>query len=110
MGVGSPDRKAIYWHYPHYHGSGSRPSGAVRAGDYKLIEWYENGAVELYNLRDDISEKEDLAEKMPEKAAELKAMLAKWRKQVNAKMPASGPRDDFDAFNEAKRKYQANKR
>jgi arylsulfatase A-like enzyme len=110
MGVGSPDRKAIYWHYPHYHGSGSRPSGAVRAGDYKLIEWYENGAVELYNLRDDISEKEDLAEKMPEKAAELKAMLAKWRKQVNAKMPASGPRDDFDAFSEAKRKYQANKR
>jgi arylsulfatase A-like enzyme len=107
---GKLNRKAIYWHYPHYHGSGSRPSGAVRAGDYKLIEWYENGAVELYNLRHDISEKEDLAEKMPEKAAKLKAMLTKWLKQVNAKMPASEPQDDFDAFNEARRKYQANKR
>ncbi len=76
----------------------------MRAGDYKLIEWYENGAVELYNLRDDISEKKDLAEKMPEKAAELKAMLGKWLKQVDAKMPASGPRDDFAVFEKAWRK------
>jgi len=101
---GKLKRKAIYWHYPHYHGSGNRPSGAVRAGDYKLIEWYENGAVELYNLRNDISEKEDLAEKMPEKTAELKAMLAKWLKQVDAKMPTSGPRNDFEVFEKARRK------
>jgi len=112
---GKLSRKAIYWHYPHYHGSGSRPSGAVRAGDYKLIEWYENGAVELYNLRDDISEKEDLADlprpagpgtagKMPQKAAELKAMLAEWRKQVSAKMPASGPQDDFEIWQKTRAK------
>jgi arylsulfatase A-like enzyme len=103
-GKGKLKREAIYWHYPHYHGSGNRPGGAVRAGDYKLIEWYENGAVELYNLRNDISEKEDLAKKMPEKAAELKAMLAEWLKQVDAKMPPSKPRDDFAVFEKARRK------
>jgi arylsulfatase A-like enzyme len=97
-GTGKLDRKAIYWHYPHYHGSGNRPSGAVRAGDYKLIEWYENGAMELYNLRDDIGEEHNLAKKLPEKAAELRSMLRRWRKQVGAKMPASGPRDDFRVF------------
>jgi arylsulfatase A-like enzyme len=91
-------RKAIYWHYPHYHGSGNRPSGAVRAGDYKLIEWYEDNSVELYNLKNDISEKHDLAKEMPEKAAELQGMLAQWRKEMKAKMPASGPRDDFEAW------------
>ncbi|MBL7152790.1 MAG: sulfatase-like hydrolase/transferase [Phycisphaerae bacterium] len=103
-GEGRLERKAIFWHYPHYHGSGNRPSGAVRAGDYKLIEWYENGAVELYNLREDISEEKDLAKKMPEKTGELKAMLAGWRKQVKAKMPASEPRNDFEVFEKARRK------
>ena len=76
----------------------------MRAGDYKLIEWYEDGAVELYNLRDDLSETKDLADRMPEKAAELRSMLHKWRKQVKAKMPASGARDDFEAFEEARRR------
>jgi arylsulfatase A-like enzyme len=95
---GNLKRKAIYWHYPHYHGSGNRPSGAVRAGDYKLIEWYEDNGVELYNLKSDIGEKHDLAKIMPEKVAELRAMLATWRKQMNAKMPESGPRDDFEVW------------
>ncbi|MCP4609224.1 MAG: sulfatase [Planctomycetes bacterium] len=95
---GKLKRKAIYWHYPHYHGSGNRPSGAVRAGDYKLIEWYEDNSVELYNLKSDIGEKHDLANEMPEKAAELKGMLGRWLKQMNAKMPAAGPRDDFEVW------------
>jgi hypothetical protein len=71
--------------------------------------------VELYNLRDDISEKNDLADlprpagpgtagKMPQKAAELKAMLTEWRKQVKAKMPASGPQDDFAVFEKARQR------
>jgi arylsulfatase A-like enzyme len=80
-------RKAIYWHYPHYHGSGNRPSGAVRAGDYKLIEWYEDGRIELYNLKNDIGEKNDLSTEMPKKAAELRKMLHAWRQKVKAKMP-----------------------
>jgi len=88
---GTLKRKAIYWHYPHYHGSGNRPSGAVRAGDYKLIEWYENNRIELYNLKNDIGEKHDLSTEMPKKAAELRKMLHTWRKGVNAKMPVPDP-------------------
>ena len=84
---GKLKRKAIYWHYPHYHGSGNRPSGAVRAGDYKLIEWYESNRIELYNLKNDIGERHDLAAQIPKKAAELRRMLHKWRKQTNARMP-----------------------
>ena len=67
--------------------SGSKPSGAVRAGDYKLIEWYEDNSVELYNLRDDIGEKSDLASKMPEKAAELRRLLHRWLRQIKATVP-----------------------
>ncbi|MBN1505942.1 MAG: sulfatase, partial [Sedimentisphaerales bacterium] len=97
---GALERKAIYWHYPHYHGSGNRPSGAVRAGDYKLIEWYEDGRIELYNLKDDIGERHDLAETMPEKAAELRRMLHAWRSEVGAKMPEGEPREDYKVWQE----------
>jgi len=92
---GRLERKAIYWHYPHYHGSGSKPSGAVRAGDYKLIEWYEDNSVELYNLRDDIGEKSDLAAKMPDKAAELRGMLHRWLRQIKATVPTP---EQLEAF------------
>jgi arylsulfatase A-like enzyme len=95
---GRLNREAIYWHYPHYHGSGNRPSGAVRAGDYKLIEWYEDDSIELYNLKNDIGEKHNLADQMLRKAAELRQMLHTWRKQMKAKMPASKPREDFKAW------------
>ncbi len=84
-------RKAIYWHYPHYGNQGGSPGGAVRAGDYKLIEFYEDGRIELYNLEKDIGEKKNLAEKMPKKAAEMLAMLKAWRKDVDAQMPTPNP-------------------
>jgi arylsulfatase A-like enzyme len=103
-GKGKLERKAIYWHYPHYHGSGNRPSGAVRAGDYKLIEWYEDKSIELYHLKNDISEKQDLTKKLPEKAAELQRMLHGWRRRMKARMPASGPREDFKMWQEARQK------
>lgn len=90
--TGTLRRDAIYWHYPHYHHS--RPAGAIRRGDWKLIEFYEDGRLELYNLKDDIGEKENLAAKMPEKAAELQGRLAAWRKSVGAKMPTLNP--DYD--------------
>jgi arylsulfatase A-like enzyme len=88
---GKLKRKAIYWHYPHYHGSGNRPSGAVRAGDYKLIEWYENNRIELYNLKNDIGEIDELSTVMAKKAAELRGMLHEWRKAVGAQMPRPNP-------------------
>ncbi len=102
-GTGPLARKAIYWHYPHYHGSGNRPSGAIRAGDYKLIEWYEDGKVELYNLKDDLEERHDLATTMPQKVAELRQILHTWRGQVGAKMPEGEPRADYKIWREAMR-------
>ena len=84
---GSLDREAIFWHFPHYHGSGNRPSGAVRAGDYKLVEWFEDGQVELYNLMEDIGETHDLSQSMPEKAEVLSEMLRAWHVAVDARMP-----------------------
>lgn len=85
-------RDAIYWHYPHYHHS--KPAGAVRAGNWKLIEFYEDGRLELYNLKEDLSETINLAESNPEKAKEMRQMLADWRESVGAKMPAPNP--DYD--------------
>ncbi|HET6456890.1 MAG TPA: sulfatase/phosphatase domain-containing protein, partial [Armatimonadota bacterium] len=83
------ERKTFYWHYPHYHRC--TPGGAIRDGDWKLIEFFEDGHVELYNLKDDLSETTDLAAKMPEKAEELRKKLADWRKSVDASMPTPNP-------------------
>jgi arylsulfatase A-like enzyme len=81
----------LYWHFPHYHGSGNVPSGAVRVGNWKLIEWMETGRVELYDLRADVSETTNLARDMPDKAAELRQVLTDWREQVGAMMPQPNP-------------------
>jgi len=80
------NREAIYWHYPHYGNQGGRPGSCVRAGDYKLIETFEDDAVELYNLKQDIGEEHDLSTAMPGKTAELRDMLHAWRADVDAKM------------------------
>jgi len=88
---GDLDREALFWHSPHYHGSGNRPAGAVRAGDWKLIEWFEDGSLELYNLKEDISEEHDLAGEMPERTEELHSMLADWRREVDANMLRPNP-------------------
>ncbi|MBN1362100.1 MAG: sulfatase [Sedimentisphaerales bacterium] len=92
QGAGGLGRQAIYWHYPHYSNQGGAPGGAVRAGDFKLIEFYEDGRIELYNLRDDIGERHNLVAEMPEKAAELHQMLRAWRYEVGAAMPKPNPR------------------
>jgi arylsulfatase A-like enzyme len=91
-GQGKLDRDALYWHFPGYLGAGpgawrTTPAGAVRVGDWKLLEFFETGKIELYNLRDDPSEKNDLATANPGRAAELHATLVAWRKDVKAPMP-----------------------
>ena len=82
------DREAIYWHFPHYSNHGLQsPGGAVRSGDYKLIEYFENGTLQLFNLKDDPGEQHDLVREKPETAERLKAMLRRWRANVSADMP-----------------------
>ena len=94
-GQQSLDRDAIYWHFPHYSNHGMQPpAGAIRSGDFKLIEYFENYNVQLFNLRKDIGEQQNLAERMPEKVAELRAKLRAWRKDVDAQMNQLNP--DYD--------------
>ncbi|MEX2214511.1 MAG: sulfatase [Phycisphaeraceae bacterium] len=82
------ERGAVYWHFPHYSNHGMQsPSGAIRDSDYKLIEYFENQTVQLFNLKDDPGEQNDLANTNSKKAAELRAKLESWRKDVSAKMP-----------------------
>ena len=82
------DRGPIYWHFPHYSNHGFQsPGGAIRSGRYKLLEYYENGTVQLFDLHNDIGERNDLAESQPEIAQKLKKMLHAWRDEVDAKMP-----------------------
>ena len=77
--------RPLYWHYPHYSNQGGFPSSAVRAGDHKLIQRLEDGRVHLYNLKNDIGERNDLAESMPEKIAELQKVLFDWYKETGAR-------------------------
>jgi arylsulfatase A-like enzyme len=82
-------RNALYWHYPlkKPHFLGGRSSGAIRQGNFKLIEYFDKGTVELYNLKDDIAEQHNLAKNLPKKAAELQKSLKAWRMDVGAKVP-----------------------
>ncbi|HEX4149452.1 MAG TPA: sulfatase [Pirellulales bacterium] len=88
------DREALYWHYPHYHPGGATPYGAVRARDWRLVEFYEDMRVELYHLSDDIGEQHDLAGERPEKVRQLRDRLHSWREQVGAQMPTPNPKYD----------------
>ncbi len=88
------DRDAIYWHFPHYRGSVA-PYSIIRAGEWKLIKRYEGKQFELFNLSEDLSEKKDLAAKMPEKVKELDGKLVAWLKATGAKMPKANP--DYQA-------------
>jgi arylsulfatase A-like enzyme len=96
-GTGELKREALFWHYPHhqhYQQGGAMPYGAIRAGDYKLIEFYDDGRLELYDLASDVGEEHNLASQMPDKARDLQQRLHAWRREVGAQMPTSNP--DFD--------------
>jgi arylsulfatase A-like enzyme len=80
-------RGAIFWHYPHFSNQMGRPAGAVRLGDWKLVENYEDNHLELFNLAEDIEEAKDLSLENPQKKQELYQLLVNWRKEVNANMP-----------------------
>jgi arylsulfatase A-like enzyme len=82
-------RDTLYWHYPlaKPHFLGGRSSGAIRKGNWKLIEFFDSAEKELYNLAEDISEEENLARNNTEKAAQLQELLKSWRKDVGTKIP-----------------------
>jgi len=88
--TGSLKRDAIFWHYPHYRGR-LAPYSIIRKGNWKLIRRWETGKLELFNLKDDISERNDLAARMPERARELDERLSAWLKSVGAKLPRKNP-------------------
>lgn len=81
------NRDAIYWHYPHYSNQGGTPGSSVRAGDYKLIEFFEEDDLELYNLKDDLAELKNISLEKPEITKKLHQLLKNWRAQVEAKIP-----------------------
>lgn len=83
--------RTLYWHFPHYTNQGSRPAGAVRDGQWKLIEHYEDHRVELFDVQSDPSEKTNLAAQQPEVADQLLQKLNQWRLSVGAKMPTANP-------------------
>ena len=85
-----PERP-LFWHYPHYSNQGGAPYGAVRLGEWKLIEWYEDMRLELYDLKLDQGEKNNLASQQPEKMASLVTLLHDWRQRVDAQMPTDNP-------------------
>jgi arylsulfatase A-like enzyme len=82
-----PEPKPIFWHYPHYGNQGGTPGSSVRMGDYKLIEFFEDNHLELYNLREDLGEKDNLAKDEPKRAREMHQVLEEWREKVKAKIP-----------------------
>ncbi len=102
-------RKTLYWHYPHSSPQGGTPSGAIRDGDLKLIEFFNDDRIEVYNLAEDIGEQSDLSDSMPDEARQLHEKLSAWREAVDAKMPLPGsttaprpfaakPTDSFPGF------------
>tara|TARA_R100001132_G_C3274763_1_gene97101 strand:- start:3205 stop:4677 length:1473 start_codon:yes stop_codon:yes gene_type:complete len=84
-------RDALYWHYPHYSNQGGIPGGAIRIGDWKLIERYEDGQVHLYHLKDDLGEKQNLAAKYPERVAAMREQLHRWYLETDAKFLQAKP-------------------
>ncbi|MEK3885037.1 sulfatase [Paenibacillus sp. PL2-23] len=90
-GQDSLEREAIYWHYPHYGNQGGTPGSSIRMGNDKLIEFFEDGRVELYNLLADLGEEHDIAKERPDLAEKLQKKLSQWREQVEAKIPVPNP-------------------
>ncbi|SEN27595.1 sulfatase [Paenibacillus sp. OV219] len=90
-GAESLGRDNLFWHYPHYGNQGGTPGSSVREGDYKLIEFFEDGRLELYNLRTDLSEEHNIAKQQPELAERLHQKLRGWRERIEAEIPVGNP-------------------
>jgi hypothetical protein len=83
--------RPLFWHYPHYSNQGGRPGGAVRLGNDKLIEFYDTGRRELFDLKADPGESTNLSDKFPDKVEKLAALLGDWRGSVAAQGMSLNP-------------------
>ena len=101
-----PERP-LFWHYPHYSDQGGKPSGAVRLGRWKLIEFYEDDRLELFDLESDPGERRNLILKEPTKAVTLHERLKAWRLSVKASMPEHNPNYDPARASEGLTGYEA---
>lgn len=90
---GAMPKRKLFWHFPHYNNQGGRPSGAVRDGDWLMVEFYDEDKAELYNLGSDISEKHNVAAQHLEQVTAMRTALAAWRKDNNAQ--SNTPNPDF---------------
>jgi len=88
---GRPPKRELYWHYPHYSNQGGEPGGAVREGDWKLIEFYADGRRELFHLKDDPGETRNLVKKEAGRTRALAEKLEAWRRSCGAVMPEKNP-------------------
>ncbi len=102
----APAPRALFWHYPHYGGQGGFPGGALREGDWKLIEWYEDGSLELFDLGADPGERNNLAAAQPAKVQELHAKFVAWRQELGGLMPTPNPGYDPGAAPKAAKKQK----
>jgi arylsulfatase A len=93
-GASRLDRERVFWHYPHYSPQLGRPAAAVRERDWKLIRFFGDGREELYNLRDDLAEKNDRAAAEPALRARLSTALTAWLRDTDAQLPAPNPKYD----------------
>ena len=89
-----PPVRSLFWHQPHYTNQGGRPAGAIREGDWKLIEHYEDGRLELFNLAQDSGEEHDVSDQDPARVAAMRGRLEAWRRSVSARNMSSNP--DFN--------------
>ncbi len=92
QGVAQLPERNLFWHYPHYSNLGNTPGASIRSGDHKLIEFFEDNHVELYNLKDDLPETYDIAGEQPQVADRLKTALQEWQKSIEAKFPIPNPK------------------
>jgi len=106
------ERAPLFWHFPGYLGAGpgswrTTPAGSIRVGDWKLLEFFEDSRLELYNLKHDLSETNNLAQAQPAKVRELHAQLRKWREEIKAPMPTPNTPQAGPPAGKAKKKRKA---
>jgi arylsulfatase A-like enzyme len=97
LGADIPQRK-LFWHFPHYTNQGGRPSGAMRDGNWLLVELYDASKAELYDLSTDVGELQDLAHQHPERVTSMRAALDGWRTENNVQYNMPNPDWDVEAF------------